>query len=348
MSLTININGLTLCHRGSSGVAHSTLPDVCKTPPPNLPVPYQNEAYSRHLRKGTTSCFADGGNMIAKLGSEFAISFFDEPGTTGGVKSNTFKAEADWITHSFNVLFEGKPACRLTDKMYMNHRNTVCLGGEVQEFLDEAAFEAWLCEKACECLVNNKAMPGGYGTYRTYQECLNAAINKEFYDPKSGYNYPKDGAQVWREVSFKQGPGGKWHMVGSKSDPGIPSHWYPQGWTRRPDITLNDTQGNIRKIYEIKFPGDDTSNGRMDPERINDYEEIARDTANGNYEEFNIEERCNCEAKKKAPAASTAADFYLLVLILALLANIANMADGPVGEIAIIWEIINHLTRQAA
>ncbi|EDP8660387.1 hypothetical protein GRH07_004181, partial [Salmonella bongori] len=27
--LTININGLTLCHKGSNCISHNTLPDVC-------------------------------------------------------------------------------------------------------------------------------------------------------------------------------------------------------------------------------------------------------------------------------------------------------------------------------
>lgn len=53
--ITININGLTLCHKGSSGVSHNTLPDVCKTPGEGVPVPYDNEAYSADLVKGTTS-----------------------------------------------------------------------------------------------------------------------------------------------------------------------------------------------------------------------------------------------------------------------------------------------------
>jgi len=43
--ITINVNGLTLCHKGSGGVTHNTLPDVCKTPPLAIPVPYENEAY---------------------------------------------------------------------------------------------------------------------------------------------------------------------------------------------------------------------------------------------------------------------------------------------------------------
>lgn len=39
VAITININGLTLCHKGSDGVSHNTLLDVCKTPPFGVPVP---------------------------------------------------------------------------------------------------------------------------------------------------------------------------------------------------------------------------------------------------------------------------------------------------------------------
>lgn len=130
--LTININGITLCHKGSEGVSHNTLPDVCKTPPFGIPIPYENEAYSADLVKGTVSVFADGGNMIANMGSQFARSVFDEPGSMGGVVSGTNKAETDWISHSFDVFFEKKPACRLTDKLFMNHGNTVNMAGLMQ------------------------------------------------------------------------------------------------------------------------------------------------------------------------------------------------------------------------
>lgn len=130
--LTININGITLCHKGSEGVSHNTLPDVCKTPPFGIPIPYENEAYSADLVKGTVSVFADGGNMIANMGSQFARSVFDEPGNMGGVISGTNKAETDWISHSFDVFFEKRPACRLTDKLFMNHGNTVNMAGLMQ------------------------------------------------------------------------------------------------------------------------------------------------------------------------------------------------------------------------
>ena len=133
--LTINVNGITLCHKGSGGVSHNTLPDVCKTPPLGEPVPYENEAYSADLVKGTVSVFADGGNMIANMGSQFARSVFDEPGSMGGVISGTNKAETAWLSHSFDVFFEKQPACRLTDKLFMNHGNTVNMAGLMQAYL---------------------------------------------------------------------------------------------------------------------------------------------------------------------------------------------------------------------
>lgn len=156
MSITININGLTLCHRGSGGVTHNTLPDVCKTPDKGIPLPYANEAYSHDLVKGTTTVFADGGNMIANYGSEFCKSVFDEGGSMGGIKSGTHLAEADWITHSFDVFFEGKAACRLTDKMFMNHRNTVNMSGLSQKALN--ALRKLIQDFVCEC--DKEIQPG--------------------------------------------------------------------------------------------------------------------------------------------------------------------------------------------
>jgi len=45
------------------------------------------------------------------------------------VKSSTNMKEATWILYSFDVKIEGKNACRLSDKMMMNHGNTACLAG---------------------------------------------------------------------------------------------------------------------------------------------------------------------------------------------------------------------------
>jgi hypothetical protein len=150
MSLTVNVNGLTLCHKGSDGISAATLPDMCKTPSPGGPVPvaYPNVAKSSDLSKGTTTVAADGGNMCANFGSELSRSTGDEPGSIGGVKSGTFIKEATWISYSFDVKLEAKGACRLTDKMFHNHQNTVNQSGLIQRILGTSAL---LQDMVCDC-----------------------------------------------------------------------------------------------------------------------------------------------------------------------------------------------------
>lgn len=160
MTVTINVNGLTLCHRASDGISRNTLPDVCKTPPKGIPKPYTNVAYSKDLDKGTTTVFADGGNMIGNFGSIFAKSIGDEPGSMGGIKSGTHLAEADFISHSFDVFFEGKAACRLTDKMFLNHRNTGNQAGLLQPHLSGYTGNDEVMKAACEvfCTVRQEGI----------------------------------------------------------------------------------------------------------------------------------------------------------------------------------------------
>lgn len=146
MPVTININNLTLCHKGSNGISTATLPDVCKTPSPGgpVPIPYPNIAMSMDLMKGTTTVKADGGMMCANYGSEFFKSTGDEPGVAGGVVSSTFIKEATWIMFSFDVKLQGKAACRLTDKMFHNHQNTVNMCGLRQMSLKTGKWD-WDC-----------------------------------------------------------------------------------------------------------------------------------------------------------------------------------------------------------
>jgi hypothetical protein len=151
LAVTININGLSLVHKGSGGFSAATLPDVCKTPTPSgpVPIPYPNFGFSSDLAKGTRTVTADGGNSCAIAGSEFAISYGDEPGVVGGVASGTFKKEITWITYSFDVKIENKGACRLTDKMFHNHSNTVNAAGALNPPVSEADIIDALCEVFC-------------------------------------------------------------------------------------------------------------------------------------------------------------------------------------------------------
>jgi len=128
MPVTINVNNMSLAHKGSNGICAATIPDVCKTPSPGgpVPIPYPNISMSSNLANGTTTVKADG-MMIAVKGSEYSMSNGDNAGTVGGVASNTFMKEAKWILYSMDVKFDGKNACRLMDKMTCNHQNTVSL-----------------------------------------------------------------------------------------------------------------------------------------------------------------------------------------------------------------------------
>lgn len=151
MGSTVTVNGLALSHKGSGGTAIATLPDVCKTPSPGgpVPIPYPNVARSSSLAKGTGSVTVDGGQSAAVKGSEYGSSNGDEAGTAGGVKSSTNMKEATWITYSFDVKFEGKNACRLTDKMQMNHGNTACLAGDIETGTGAAEVAAEITECPC-------------------------------------------------------------------------------------------------------------------------------------------------------------------------------------------------------
>jgi hypothetical protein len=179
MPITINVNNLTLCHKGSNGFSTATIPDVCKTPSPGgpVPIPYPNIAMSMDLMKGTTTVKADGGMMCANYGSEFFKSTGDEPGVAGGVISNTYIKEATWITFSFDVKLQGKAACRLTDKMFHNHQNTVNMSGLAQCRID-------LKGRELECLL-------------LYESLINEAkaISDDGGDPL------KNGSEVNRRIT---------------------------------------------------------------------------------------------------------------------------------------------------
>ncbi|MGN2719720.1 DUF4150 domain-containing protein [Aliivibrio fischeri] len=131
MGVTVAANGLSVVHQGSGGEANATLPDVCltKVGKPIVPIPYGNNAKSADLAKGTTTITMDGGNPVAIKGSTFSKSTGDAGGDKKGVASGTIEAEAEFISASPTVKFEGKGVCRLSDQMTMNKANTMCLGG---------------------------------------------------------------------------------------------------------------------------------------------------------------------------------------------------------------------------
>jgi hypothetical protein len=220
MPVTIKVNGSSnsLVHKGSNGVANSTVPDVCKTPSPGGPVPVPYPiivSMSSDLANGSTTVTADGGNMIAIKGCEFSRCTGDEPGTAGGVKSSTFMKEAKFILYSFDVKFDGQNACRLTDKMTMNHENTVCMQGVIQAPLTPLEMQLQVIATDCNRFID---------TVYPHRDCRVRGIYK--------HKCCKD-------------------TLG-KSDPTVqPEH--SVGPSRLDVAVLSSPGGSVVKIYDYKF-----------------------------------------------------------------------------------------------
>ena len=290
MSVTINVNGLSLVHKGSSGVSIATMPDVCKTPPNSLPVPYPNIAFSRNLAKGTTTVKADGGNMCANYGSEFSSSTGDEAGRLGGVASGTVAKEATWITYSFDVKLQGKGACRLTDKMFHNHQNTVNMGGELQGPILANTGELVELKILCTLMCEVKDIPG------RKQDLIAAALWK-IDDALKGCSTMK--AEVPMNIA-------KWSQSTADSLPAPISEYssskgsratrffgrIPAGETRRPDVLITTPkpieEAELRKAVEMKIDDANTDHSRKQREA---FKEMFKDK----YLEMEEGEDCICD-----------------------------------------------------
>jgi hypothetical protein len=188
---TVFANSRGVAHKGSGGMS-PVFPDVCKTPSPGGPVPIPYPvimSLSKDLANGTTSVKADGGNMIAIKGSEYSRCMGDEAGTAGGVVSSTNMKEATWILYSFDVKMDGGNACRKTDKMKMNHGNTICMGGNDGPTLKPKDF---LKKLMCKCSKDEKAKPKpkGYTCMIDFGNAVDACCQKALQDHKDSGEAP--------------------------------------------------------------------------------------------------------------------------------------------------------------
>ncbi len=311
MSVTIKVNGtnLSLVHKGSGGIVKSTLPDVCKTPMPGGPVPIPYPVIistSADLKKGTKTVKVDGGNPAAVKGSELSRCTGDEPGTAGGgVKSGTQMKEATWLSYSFDVMMEGKNACRLSDKLLMNHGNTACLAGILQAvvvaLLKEAGEIAALCEIYCHCYRNG----GKQACVEEELNVLDEQLNGESpFIAEMPYNMTNSPPTPMPSVNNPKRGSKNWHY---ENHPHYPKNFKSKtGMVRRPDVViLDDPTGpasgdNLRAVVEMKFPPDRWDTAEM-RERDDDYETIIRDNnPDGQYIKIDeSKDSCDCDNKRE-------------------------------------------------
>jgi hypothetical protein len=251
VTVTVKVNGTnnSVSHKGAMHFAKNTAPDVCKTPSPGgpIPIPYPIiMSLSSDLDKGTTTVKADGGNMIAIKGSEYSRCSGDEAGTVGGVVSNTNMKEATWIIYSFDVKFDGGNACRKTDKMKMNHGNTICMGGDDGPTLKP---EAFLKKIMCKCSKAEKNKPKSAD-----YTCLNFGTNVDTCCQKAIKDHKATG-----EPPAMQGEQG-YNSNGTKSDVVRDRDAYDTtgeffqaiSGKRFPDAASLSPEGNVTQFFDFK------------------------------------------------------------------------------------------------
>jgi Domain of unknown function (DUF4150) len=121
MAQTTFVNARGIVHKGSNGMS-IVFPDVCKTPPGPVPVPYPNLGKSSDTIQGPTTVVTDAQMPMVK-GSLYSMSSGDEPGVALGVISSTIKNVCEFLMYSFDVKFEGNNVCRMGDPLWHNKKN---------------------------------------------------------------------------------------------------------------------------------------------------------------------------------------------------------------------------------
>lgn len=117
-------NRRNIIHKGSKDKAFATAPDVCKTPPGPVPIPYPNISFSKDLKKGSKSVKING-QPAALQKSNFSKSIGDQAGVAKGIISGTVGDKTEFVNYSFDVQIEGQGVVRHGDTTLHNKKNTL-------------------------------------------------------------------------------------------------------------------------------------------------------------------------------------------------------------------------------
>jgi hypothetical protein len=201
---------------------------------------------SSDLKKGTKTVKVDGKKPAAVKGSEFSRCSGDEPGTAGGVKSSTNMKEATWLLYSFDVKLDGKNACRLSDKMMMNHGNTACLMGVCQQHIPgENIEDDRECDKATEAAKDaNELVKNLKSAEESY------VVAGGSFVPASGRSYSMRGASLISSGMII--PGGRYKKFSKAIEKGTTSNIPGQTYTQCACAKEGHAEA---KIIEALFSG---------------------------------------------------------------------------------------------
>lgn len=106
------------------------MPDACKTPPYNIPIPYPNTGQLTQATKTATKVYFVG-KLVVTLKSEIPKSQGDEAGSGGGVISGENMGKIQFKKGSGKVMIEGNPCITLTSLASHNGSNANAPAGNV-------------------------------------------------------------------------------------------------------------------------------------------------------------------------------------------------------------------------
>jgi hypothetical protein len=125
MAQTTFANTRGIVHTESGGQS-AVFPDICLTQVGGsvVPVAYTNVGKANDTSQGPATVTTDGQMPMVK-DAFYSKSSGDEPGSHGGINSGTYTDVCEFISYSFDVLFEGRGVARVGDMLLHNKKNTV-------------------------------------------------------------------------------------------------------------------------------------------------------------------------------------------------------------------------------
>ncbi len=305
----VRVNSRTVVTTKSGGTSIA-FGDACEMPGGTV-VPFFNIAVSEDLAGGAGSVRVNG-VPVAIATSRFSKSAGDEPGEKGGVISHTTCGSAAFTTTSTDVRIEGQGVPRAFDSMVHNlDAQGIPNAASPMEMQEAGAvdedFET-ICVAICAC--HAAGLRG---------ECVQVLLATPIwsYEPKprdlgggsTVYWDPRVPPAFYVEPAFRMEPPPPEPMLsptiksrnlrhaGGNPLPLPGGHFPPLEDSRRPDVVvpIDPTKPlgprNIKRIFEIKFPGDKPRKGQLD---------AYRKIAGGDRSKVTLvsPEKCDCAGKR--------------------------------------------------
>lgn len=313
----VRVNGREVVTSKSGGVSFAC-GDVCIVPDGGGPTPFVNVAFSADAANTARTVRVNGVPVVLAR-STFARSTGDEPGEDGGVVSGTNCGAAQFVNYSFDVRIESQSVPRAFDPMVHNLDAAgvpnAFSPAELQMVGPVDPEKDIICAAICFCAAGVRRDECVDCFQRLLADPVTLLIPGSWHpDKKPGqktqvrYWDPHVPPGFYIEPAYEMKPPPPHPMLGdvksatmkdAKGNP-LPLPAGDRPWlerSRRPDVVvpIDPTKppgpGNIKRVFDVKFPGDTRKNYQQ-----RDYSKIGAPNCEL---EFVGPEDCDCMGRHK-------------------------------------------------